>query len=86
MPFYTFWGAMTVSMGDAAQKAERFHLGVLSLEGRRRLEQLALQIPVYLPNGVFNCQSWTVELLWHAVAAEIFDTNSVSAAIRGASN
>lgn len=68
-PRYVYWGALTKSAGPADASALRHLMGVYSLADRRRLEQLALEIPVMAPGGTWNCQDWLQELLNRMVAA-----------------
>lgn len=68
-PRYVYWGALTKSAGPADAAALRHSIGVYSLADRRRLEQLALEIPVMAPGGTWNCQDWLQDLLQRMVSA-----------------
>ncbi|KAI0699185.1 hypothetical protein C8T65DRAFT_660081 [Cerioporus squamosus] len=65
---YVYWGPLTKSSGPTDDVAKRYSLGVFSLERRKRIEELAAQIPVMVPDGTWNCQDWLLELFERMVA------------------
>lgn len=81
---YTFWGAITSSIGPLTEDNECctiIEVGKLTLAQRGHLEQLALRIQVWEPNGAWNCQSWMMDLFRLAIDAGLFTEENVDIAI-----
>jgi hypothetical protein len=79
-PYYTYWGPITTASSPKTNiKLERIQIAKLSLHQRHLLEECALEAPVYLPNGEFNCQNWAWIVLNLAVAKGIFTQENISA-------
>lgn len=56
---YTFWGAITSSIDPLTKDPVNctiVEVGQLTLPQRVQLEELALQVQVWQPNGEWNCQ------------------------------
>lgn len=68
-PRYVYWGAMTKSAGPVDSVATRQSVGVFSLADRLRIEGLARDTPVMVPDGTWNCQDWLLDLLQRIVSA-----------------
>lgn len=75
---YTYWGAMTKEAGRQTKKLTPIHIARLSLRNRQLLEQCALEAPVYIPNGKFNCQLWAWDVLKRAIRKGVFRNEDVS--------
>ena len=79
-PYYTYWGPITYAASPRiAVGLDRMHIATLSLRDRQHLEECALEAPVYLPNGKFNCQNWAWDILNRAVEGRIFPRGNISA-------
>ncbi|KAI0315316.1 hypothetical protein OF83DRAFT_1035977, partial [Amylostereum chailletii] len=61
-PRLVFWGTITSFVGERTKSANKFELGIMSLQERRRIEELALQVPVMEPDGTWNCQDFHEEV------------------------
>jgi hypothetical protein len=78
-PYYTYWGPITHAVSPRTITLHQIHIATLSLRDRHLLEECALEAPVYLPNGKFNCQNWAWDVLNRAVGKGIFPQGSISA-------
>ncbi|TRM66157.1 hypothetical protein BD626DRAFT_546497 [Schizophyllum amplum] len=81
----TNWGprtGMVDAMTAAAQDA--FFLGRLSLAQRKKLECIAAEEPVRVPDGAWNCQQWLKNVLEKAVEADLLEEDTVTQAIDSA--
>lgn len=75
---YTYWGAMTKEGGRQTKRLRPIPIAKLSLRNRQRLEQCALETPVYLPNGKFNCQLWAWDILKRGIQKGILKKEDVA--------
>ncbi|KZV84519.1 hypothetical protein EXIGLDRAFT_727163 [Exidia glandulosa HHB12029] len=68
-PHYTNWGPLTKTFKvvDPETPFALLPLANLSLSDRQRLEDIARETPVYVPNGNWNCQDWVMMVLDRAV-------------------
>jgi hypothetical protein len=78
-PYYTYWGPITNAASPRTLALDRKHIATLSLRNRQLLEECALEAPVYLPNGKFNCQNWAWDVLKRAAGKNIFPQENISA-------
>ncbi|KAJ7065243.1 hypothetical protein C8F01DRAFT_1124893 [Mycena amicta] len=68
----TNWGPITQCIRD--QSLGRTHMtaiAYLDYPDRQRLEEIALANPVYVPNGLWNCQDWVEALMQKAIDAGV---------------
>jgi hypothetical protein len=78
----TNWGPITVTAtGDITK---RFILGELTRSQRKDLERIAQNNPVMVPNGRWNCQHWTADLLKKAVNQKLLIEKDVEEALGAA--
>jgi hypothetical protein len=75
---YTYWGPVTAHARDSYKS---HYLGTLTLEQRKRLEELSWKVKVYVPNGEWNCQDWIKDLLESAVLEGLFTREQVDTAL-----
>lgn len=75
---YTYWGAMTREVGTQTKKLIPINIARLSLRCRQILEQCALEAPVYLPNGKFNCQIWAWDVLRRGIRKGVLKNEDVA--------
>lgn len=52
---------------DDLTRSRLIHLADVDLQGRKRLEEIASATPVVVPDGIWNCQDWTLTVLQTAV-------------------
>ncbi|KAI0320329.1 hypothetical protein OF83DRAFT_1169447 [Amylostereum chailletii] len=84
---YVYWGPRThtsaadVTTSDGVQAV--FSLGTLSAAARRRLEELAFDVPVFeFQEGlVWNCQDWVRGVLEQAVEDELLEKDVCDEAV-----
>lgn len=79
-----YWGPRTQDVGTQTLEARIFQLGSIPLGSRQALEALSLHIPVFSPDGNWNCQDWTKAFLRAAVNNRILHPGYVEPAIAGA--
>lgn len=72
----TNWGPLTVTADDT-KDSPKFSLGELTLRQRKVLEGIARDTPVMMPNGEWNCQNWTTDVLKEAVKQNLLDNGIV---------
>lgn len=64
----TNWGPMTKAVTpDDLTRSRLIHIADVDLQGRKRLEEIASATPVVVPDGIWNCQDWTLTVLQTAV-------------------
>ncbi|TBU54361.1 hypothetical protein BD310DRAFT_951480 [Dichomitus squalens] len=82
-PRYVFWGARTTTADAAAEgSAARLELGTLARDERRRVEQMAWEVPVMYPNGEWNCQNWVRGLFERMVEAGLVKQERVDEVVK----
>jgi hypothetical protein len=82
-PHLTNWGPMTKNI--EADSAQFISLCYMSLEKRKRLEAIASQEPVAVPDGKWNCQDWIVSVLEKASQLDIIAAEDIKTSIAQAS-
>jgi len=94
---FVFWGPRTIFEDDKSEKAPRVSIGVLELNQRKRLEEIANDVPVLGPKqgvswedvakeGGWNCQDWLIDVLTRAQADGIVDQAKMDALLRFAND
>jgi hypothetical protein len=73
----TNWGPLTVTADDITKSSPQLSLGELTLSQRKVLEGIARETPVMMPNGEWNCQNWTTDVLKEAVKQNLLDNGIV---------
>lgn len=79
---YTNWGPVTRSFNPLELAA--VPIAQLTLAQRRALESIAAQTQVCVPNGVWNCQDWVIEVLGRAVGEALLSAGERDTALRAA--
>ncbi len=67
---------------DIIQKSKFIQLGHLGLEGRKRLEEIARNTKVRVPDGHWTIQDWVMEVLRAAVRERVFGLDLDLEAVR----
>ena len=72
----TNWGPspLTVTADELTNPSQKHSIGDLTLSQRKDLERIA---PVMMPNGEWNCQNWTTNVLKEAVGKKLLDSRIV---------
>ena len=73
----TNWGPVTVTADELTNPSQKFSVGDLTLSQRKDLEKIAMDTPVMVPNGEWNCQNWTTNVLKEAVGKKLLDSRIV---------
>ena len=73
----TNWGPLTVTADDTTTSSPQFSLGELTLSQRKVLEAIAQNTPVMMPNGEWNCQNWTADVITEAVKQNLLNNGIV---------
>lgn len=82
----TNWGPISKTLNVAAPPVPIafLHLAQLTLEDRRKLEAIARETGVYVPNGNWNGQDWIEMVLRQAVTQGLFAEEDVHRALHAA--
>jgi len=80
----TYFGPATVARGETTRKSPFYFLGTLTLSQRKELETIADGVDVLEPDGKWNCQDWTTDVLTRAVEAGLMDREIVQKALAAA--
>lgn len=73
----TNWGPLTNTADNITKSSPQFSLGELTLSQRKVLEGIAREAPVMMPNGEWNCQNWTTDVIKEAVKQNLLDNGIV---------
>lgn len=81
----TNWGPLTKSASTATvTKTIGIPLKSMTLEERQKLEEIAVNTPVLIPDGEWNCQNWLMTVLETAEAQGLITNEEWSAAVEEA--
>ena len=73
----TNWGPLTVTSDELTNPSKKYSVGELTLSQRKDLERIALDTPVMMPNGEWNCQNWTTDVIKEAMKQKLLESRIV---------